>query len=110
MIPDSPFARSSTPAQQRMNTQPCDCHILRRDGSTLDSSHGDQPCSTISRVELCPMHAAAPDQHAALRAIEARIVGRWDDPDLVAILGPLGTSTERDVLAIARAAIAKAQP
>ena len=44
----------------------CTCHILLRTGDELDSSHGDRPCSDISRIELCSMHAAAPAMYEAL--------------------------------------------
>jgi hypothetical protein len=39
----------------------------------------------------------------ALRAIQARIRGEWDCPDLVKF-GPLSTDTLQDVLAIIKAA------
>jgi hypothetical protein len=50
--------------------------------------------------------AAAPDMLGALRAIDARVNGIWDAPELLAV-GPLGSAPE-DVLRIAKAAIAKA--
>ena len=48
------------------NDQPCTCYILLRTGEPLESSHGAQPCANISRIELCPMHAAAPAMYEAL--------------------------------------------
>ena len=44
----------------------CDCVILLRTGEILNSSHGNRPCSDISRIELCQIHRAAPDLLAAL--------------------------------------------
>ncbi len=52
--------------------------------------------------------AAAPELLAALKAIVARIEGVWDDPDLMAY-GPLDINSDRDVMAIAQQAIAKAR-
>lgn len=54
------------------------------------------------------LFAAAPDLLAACRAIDARISGVWDDPDLMAY-GALHTNAETDCAAIARKAVAKAQ-
>ena len=48
------------------NGRPCTCCILLRTGEPLESVHGDQPCSDISRIELCPKHAAAPAMYEAL--------------------------------------------
>ncbi len=45
---------------------PCTCEIIMRTGETLDSSLGDRLCSDISRIQLCPMHAAAPAMYEAL--------------------------------------------
>ncbi len=47
--------------------QPCTCCILLRTGEPLESIHGDRTCSDISRIELCPLHAAAPAMYAALQ-------------------------------------------
>ena len=49
------------------NGQPCTCCILLRTGEPLESIHGNQPCSDISRIELCPLHAAAPAMYEALQ-------------------------------------------
>ena len=49
--------------------QPCTCCILLRTGEPLESIHGDRTCSDISRIELCPLHAAAPAMYEALQAI-----------------------------------------
>ena len=46
--------------------QPCTCCVLLRTGEPLESNHGDRPCTDISRIELCPMHAAAPAMYEAL--------------------------------------------
>ena len=46
--------------------QPCTCCILLRTGEPLESIHGDRTCSDISRIELCPLHAAAPAMYEAL--------------------------------------------
>lgn len=51
--------------------------------------------------------SAAPDLLAALKVIEARIMGRFDDPSLMK-MGPLQESATADVLAWAKAAILKA--
>ena len=40
-----------------------------RTGETLDSSLGDKPCSDISRIALCPFHAAAPAMYEALKRL-----------------------------------------
>lgn len=47
--------------------QPCTCCILLRTGEPLESIHGKQPCADISRIELCPKHAAAPAMYEALQ-------------------------------------------
>jgi hypothetical protein len=47
--------------------QPCACCILLRTGEPLESRHGEQPCSDISHIELCPKHAAAPAMYEALQ-------------------------------------------
>lgn len=52
--------------------------------------------------------AAAPELLAALKAISARIDGRFDDADLMAV-GPLTPNVEADCQYIARAAIARAR-
>ena len=52
---------------------PCTCEIIMRTGETLDSSLGDRLCSDISRIQLCPMHAAAPAMYAALREAEKHL-------------------------------------
>lgn len=49
--------------------QPCTCCILLRTGEPLESIHGDRTCSDISRIELCPLHAAAPAMYEALQAL-----------------------------------------
>lgn len=49
----------------------------------------------------------APELLLALRVIEARIQGEFDNPGLLAF-GPLSPDTEADCLRIARVAIAKA--
>jgi len=49
--------------------QPCTCCILLRTGEPLESIHGEQPCADISRIELCPKHAAAPAMYEALKEI-----------------------------------------
>jgi hypothetical protein len=56
---------------------------------------------------VVPLFKAAPDLLAALRAIQARIQGVWDDPDLVNF-GGLMEDTKADVLDMAQAAIARA--
>ena len=53
------------------------------------------------------MHRAAPAMLEALRAIQARTVGEFDNPALVAF-GPL-TSPDLDIYAIAGAALAAAE-
>ena len=58
-------------------------------------------------IELERVSTAAPELLSALREIQARIQGVWDDPDLKNF-GPLMESTSSDVIDIARAAIAKA--
>ncbi len=49
--------------------QPCACCILLRTGEPLESRHGEQPCSDISHIELCPKHAAAPAMYEALQTL-----------------------------------------
>lgn len=48
---------------------PCECVILKRNGEPLTSADGDAPCTTISRIALCPLHALAPEMLEALRSI-----------------------------------------
>ena len=55
------------------NGRPCTCCILLRTGEPLESVHGDQPCSDISRIELCPKHAAAPAMYEALKFLTSEI-------------------------------------
>lgn len=52
---------------------PCPCEIVMRTGETLDSSLGDKLCSDISRIQLCPKHAAAPAMYEALQEIDDQL-------------------------------------
>ena len=54
--------------------QPCTCCILLRTGEPLESRHGEQPCSDISRIELCPKHAAAPAMYEALAKLRLEAI------------------------------------
>ena len=53
----------------KITQENCECHIVFRTGETLDSSNADRPCSDVSRIVLCPLHAAAHDLVAALQEI-----------------------------------------
>jgi len=59
----------------------CTCEIVMRTGETLDSSLGDKPCSDISRIVLCPLHAAAPAMYEALQSILAEVTNDTDGLD-----------------------------
>ena len=50
--------------------QPCDCHIIKRNGDPLTTAdyNKDSPHAP-SRIYQCPLHAAAPDLLAALENI-----------------------------------------
>jgi hypothetical protein len=50
--------------------QPCACCIILRNGETLDSANDPTPKDSplrVSRIDLCPMHKAAPAMLEALR-------------------------------------------
>ena len=49
--------------------QPCDCCIVLRNGETLTSRYGATPCSEVSRIILCPLHAAAPAMYAESKTL-----------------------------------------
>ncbi len=80
--------------------QPCTCCILLRTGEPLESRHGEQPCSDISRIELCPKHAAAPAMYEALKAI-------LDSEE--STLGDGGSILGDDYRALVQAALAQAE-
>ena len=52
---------------------PCECHILLRTGQVLDGSHGNRPCSDVSRIELCETHAHAEALRSRCARLEAAL-------------------------------------
>ena len=93
------------------NGRPCTCCILLRTGEPLESVHGDQPCSDISRIELCPKHAAAPAMYEALQQslvlVELAALEEWGR----AVRGEQQppTTEARDRLEKVKAALAQAE-
>ena len=69
--------------------QPCTCCILLRTGEPLESIHGDRTCSDISRIELCPLHAAAPAMYKALRNLLEVYQDSTDDDGSPAVLSAI---------------------
>ena len=59
--------------------QPCTCCILLRTGEPLESIHGKRPCADISRIELCPKHAAGPALYEALRDLVSYLQDHVED-------------------------------
>ena len=75
--------------------------------ATVRSASGTSVARCYRGDEDARLIAAAPELLAALRAIQARIKGVWDDSDLVKF-GELMVDSNEDILDIAEAAIAKA--